>query len=60
MPINFIFKLLTSATVVNIWLVDQLDMKVEGVIKVKSAAKQEKGERYWREITDSGRVSTST
>lgn len=37
MPINFIFKLLTSQSIVNIWLVDQLDMKVEGVIKVRLA-----------------------
>ena len=42
-PINFIFKLLQSHATVQIWLYEQLAIRIEGKIRVRSPSNSTSG-----------------
>ena len=45
-PINFIFKLLQSQQPVQIWLFEQLGIRIEGKLKVHLQYRLSKGARF--------------
>jgi len=55
-PINFIFKLLQQRSTVQIWLYEQLAIRIEGKIRVSGLAL----EQYWFEADRHDRALMSS